>query len=190
MSKKQPITSLRNVMFNIPSPFLSTIVLGTIAYIAIIAMLQISGKRTLSKWNSFDFVITIAFGSILASILVSTNNTFGVGLLAFGLLVIFQYFLTWLSVRSDWVQKLIKAEPALLLYQGQMQKDVLKRERVAEGEVLAALRSSGIGAIEDADAVVLETDGSFSVIENLSDSTASALRDVKEFDRSKRVNSY
>lgn len=173
-------------MFN--NPFLNTIVLGTIAYIAIIFFLRISGKRTLSKWNSFDFVVTIAFGSILASILLSTKDYLGTGILAFALLILFQYMLTWVAVRSSWVQKLVKAEPALLLYKGQLQKDVLKRERVAEGEVLAALRASGIGAIEDADAVVLETDGSFSVIQNLKNSSASALKDVKEFDRTRMAH--
>ena len=165
------------------NPFLSTLVTGIIAYIAIIFLLRISGKRTLAKWNSFDFVVTIAFGSVLASILLSTKDTFGQGIFAFALLVVFQYIITWIAVRSSWVQKLIKAEPALLLHKGQFQKDVMKRERVAEGEVLAALRTNGISAVEDADAVVLETDGSFSVITDLSKSTASALKDVKEFDR-------
>ena len=165
------------------NPFLNTLLLGTIAYIAIIFMLRISGKRTLSKWNSFDFVVTIAFGSILASILLSTKDTFGQGVLSFALLILFQYILTWIAVRSDWIQKLIKAEPALLLYKGQLLDDVLTRERVAEGEVLAALRASGVSAIEDVDAVVLETDGSFSVIQNIDDSSASALKDVREFDR-------
>ncbi len=165
------------------NPFISTIILGTIAYVAIIVMLRLSGKRTLSKWNAFDFVVTIAFGSILSSILLSTKDSFGTGILGFALLVLFQYILTWISARSSLVQKLVKAEPALLLYQGQFLDDVLKRERVAKGEVLAALRASGIGAIEDADAVVLETDGSFSVIADLSNSSASALKDVKECDR-------
>lgn len=164
------------------NPFLATIILGTIAYIAIIFLLRISGKRTLSKWNSFDFVVTIAFGSVLASILLSTKDTFGQGVLGFALLVLFQYILTWISVRSSLIQKLIKAEPALLLYQGQFKYEVLKRERIAEGEVLAALRASGVACIEDAGAVVLETDGSFSVIKDLK-GTASALKDVKEFDR-------
>lgn len=164
------------------NPFISTIILGTIAYVAIIIMLRLSGKRTLSKWNAFDFVVTIAFGSILSSILLSTKDSFGTGILGFALLVLFQYILTWISVRSSLVQKLVKAEPALLLYQGQFRDDALKRERVAEGEVLAAIRASGIGGIEDTDAVVLETDGSFSVIADLSNSSASALKDVKECD--------
>jgi uncharacterized membrane protein YcaP (DUF421 family) len=56
-------------------------------------------------------------------------------------------------------KKLIKSEPSLLLYQGQFQKETLKRERVTEGEVLAAIRTNGSAAKEDIEAVVLETDG-------------------------------
>ena len=165
------------------NPFLSTFVTGIIGYIAIIFVLRVSGKRTLAKWNSFDFVVTIAFGSVLASLLLSTKDTFGKGIFAFALLVVFQYIVTWIAVRSSWVQKLIKAEPSLLLHKGEFKRDVMKRERIAEGEVLAALRTNGVSAIEDADAVILETDGSFSVITNIDDSSASALKDVKEFDR-------
>ena len=171
-------------MFSDLNPFVETIVTGIIAYIAIIFMLRISGKRTLSKWNSFDFVVTIAFGSVLASILLSTKDAFGQGILGFGLLVLFQYVITWISVRSSIIQKLIKSEPSLLLFRGKMRHDVMKKERIAEGEIFAALRNSGVSAIEDADAVILETDGSFSVITNIDDSSASALKDVREFDRS------
>ena len=171
-------------MFSDLNPFVETIVTGIIAYVAIIFMLRISGKRTLSKWNSFDFVVTIAFGSVLASILLSTKDAFGQGILGFGLLVLFQYVVTWISVRSSIIQKLIKSEPSLLLFRGKMRHDVMKKERIAEGEIFAALRNSGVSAIEDADAVILETDGSFSVITNIDDSSASALKDVREFDRS------
>ena len=171
-------------MFENMNPFLETIIVGTVAYIAIIFMLRVSGKRTLAKWNSFDFVVTIAFGSVLASILLSTSDRFGKGIVAFALLVVFQYVITWISVRSSIIQKLIKSEPALLLYRGEMLHDVMKEERIAEGEILAALRTSGISAIEDADAVILETDGSFSVISNIDDSSGSALKDVRQFDRS------
>ena len=66
-----------------------------------------------------------------------------------------------------------------------MQKDVMKKQRIVEGEILAALRASGISAIEDADAVILETDGSFSVIKDIDHTSASALKDVREFDRTK-----
>ncbi|WP_019507773.1 DUF421 domain-containing protein [Pleurocapsa sp. PCC 7319] len=172
-------------MFSNLNPFLETIITGIIAYVAIILVLRLSGKRTLAKWNSFDFVVTIALGSVFASVLLSTKDAFGKGILGFALLVLLQYIITWISVRTSVIQKLIKSEPALLLYRGEMQHDVMKKERIAEGEVLAALRTSGVSAVEDADAVILETDGSFSVIKNIDDSSASALKDVREFDRTK-----
>ena len=174
-------------MFENMNPFLEVIITGIVAYISVIAILRFSGKRTLAKWNSFDFVVTIALGSVLASSLLSNKDEFGKGILGFALLVLFQYVITWISVRSSVIQKLIKAEPALLLYRGEMQYDMMKQERIAEGEILAALRTSGVSAIEDADAVILETDGSFSVIQNIDDSSGSALKDVREFDRTKMV---
>ena len=170
-------------MFSNTNPFLETAVAGIISYIAIIILLRVSGKRTLAKWNSFDFVVTIGFGSVLASAFLSNKDTFGKAIFAFALLVLFQYIITTIAVRSSWIQKLIKSEPSLLLYRGQMQYDILKKERVAEGEVLAALRTNGVSAIEDADAVILETDGSFSVLQNIDESSASALKDVRQLDR-------
>lgn len=158
-----------------------TLTVGTLGYIAVIAFLRVSGKRTLSKWNSFDFVVTIAFGSILSAIILAKETTpFLQATLAFGLLVVYQFSLTWLSARSSIVQKLIKSEPSLLFYQGHFREQALKKQRVSKGEVLAAVRSQGIGDVTKVGAVVLETDGSFSVIKNLE--SASSLSDVRGVD--------
>lgn len=166
-------------MFNSIANLQHTISVGTLGYIGIIVLLRLSGKRTLSKWNSFDFVVTIAFGSILSSMMLQKNTSLTQGLLAFSMLVAFQFSLTWLSTHSSLVQHLVKAEPSLLLFQGQFQTQVMQQERVAQGEVLAAIRASGIADIQNVAAVVLETDGSFSVIQSLEQGTA--LRDVKGF---------
>lgn len=166
-------------MFNSWSSLAHTLTAGSLGYVIIICLLRISGKRTLSKWNSFDFVVTIAFGSILASMLLSKDTSLAQASLGFGLLVLYQFVLTWAATRSNWVQSLIKAKPTLLLYRGEFRRTALKNERVAEGEVLAAVRSNGIGDIKDVDAVILETDGSFSVIQNLKN--ASAMTDVQGF---------
>lgn len=64
-------------MFEQISLWLEIIISGAIAYNAIVILLRISGERTLTKWNSFDFVATIAFGSLLASSLTSTGDRLG-----------------------------------------------------------------------------------------------------------------
>lgn len=168
-------------MFNSPSQLLNTLIVGILAYIIIVFLLRASGKRTLSKWNSFDFITTVAFGSILATLLLSKDTSLAQGSLGFALLVIFQYIITWVAARSNIVQKLIKSQPSLLLYQGRLQEETLKRERVTEGEVLGAIRANGHASMEDIEAVVLETDGTFSVIPKIQGSSASALQDVRGF---------
>lgn len=168
-------------MFNSWDTLQHTLLVGTLGYIATIVLLRVSGKRTLSKWNSFDFIVTIAFGSILASLMLSKDTSLVQGVLAIGMLVLFQFIITWISVRSNIFRGWIKAEPTLLLFQGELQKNALRHQRVAEGEVLAALRTNGLGSLSEAEAVILETDGSFSVIKKLKDSSASALVDVKGY---------
>ncbi len=169
------------MFFNSWDSLIHTLVVGAFGYIGIIFLMRISGKRTLSKWNSFDFIVTIAFGSMLASLMLSTNTSLAQGLLGIGLLVLFQFIITWISVRSNIFQGWIKAEPTLLLFQGELQQNALRHQRVTQGEVLAALRAKGIAGIEDVEAVVLETDGSFSVIEKIKRASASAMADVKGY---------
>lgn len=173
--------SLAADLFGSWDSILHTLITGTLSYFGLVVWLRISGKRTLSKWNSFDFVVTIAFGSILASALLSKNTSLLQAMLSIGLLVGLQYMLTWLAVRTDTVQSLIKAEPTLLAFKGELLDSTLKKKRVAKGEVLAAIRISGCGSIEEVDAVVLETDGSFSVVQSIDLTAASAFRDVQGF---------
>ena len=151
---------------------------GTSAYFALVLMLRVSGKRTLSKMNAFDFVVTVALGSTLATVLLSEDVALAEGALAFGLLITLQYLITWLSVRSPFIDRLVKSEPVLLLHRGKFLPEAMKAARVAEVEILAAVRKHGESELETVEAVVLETDGSFSVIPRSEGESASALRDV------------
>jgi uncharacterized membrane protein YcaP (DUF421 family) len=157
------------------------LIVGVLAYAALIFVLRISGKRTLSKWNAFDFVVTIALGSILATILVSKQTPLVEGVVAFSLLIALQFLITKISVYSKFVRDSVKSEPTLLLYQGKFIDRALKKQRVTESEIRAAVRSKGFAALEDAEAVVLETDGSFSVVHKSDNNSNSAMRDVKNF---------
>jgi uncharacterized membrane protein YcaP (DUF421 family) len=86
------------------------------------------------------------------------------GALALGLLISLQFIITWLSVRVSWVKRLVTGEPILLLYDGELLQASLRKARVTQDEVRSAVRSSGLLRLEAAQAVVLETDGSLSVV--------------------------
>lgn len=162
---------------------LRTLVTGVLAYGGLILLLRLSGKRTLSKWNAFDYVVTIALGSTLATVLLSKSTSLLQGLAALLLLVALQFLVTWLSVRWQSISRLVKARPTLLLYRGQLRDEALRKMRVTPEEVRAALRNHGCARVQDAAAVVLETDGSFSVINEFSPGGTSTLVDVEGFDR-------
>ncbi len=139
-------------------------VAAVLAYLALILFLRASGKRSLAKLNAFDFVITVALGSTLATIIVTNNVPLVEGAFALFALLVLQFLLTWMSVRQHWLKRAVRSEPALLLSNGMFLDEALRRERVTRGEAYAALRKRGIGRVEDVAALVLETDGSFSAI--------------------------
>lgn len=141
-----------------------TLVVGTLAYVVLVFMLRISGKRTLSKMNAFDLIVTVALGSTLATVLLDTDVALAEGATAFALLIGLQYLVTWSSVRTRWVKRLVTGEPELVAYRGRLLPDAMLRTRVTEDEVRAALRTAGYGAFDDVEAIVLETEGSFSVV--------------------------
>ncbi len=139
-------------------------IVGLAAYVALIVMLRASGKRTLSKMNAFDLIVTVALGSTLATLLLSRTVPLAEGVLALALLVYLQYAITWASVRSDRVRSWVKSEPTLLARKGEYLDEALRRQRVTRDEVQAALRESGRKDLSGVSAVVLETDGSLTVI--------------------------
>ena len=157
-----------------------TALIGALAYVALVLLLRISGKRTLSKMNAFDFVVTVALGSTLATVLLSSSVSLARGVLAFAVLIFLQFIITWLSTRSSAVRSLVKAEPTLLVHKGEFLRGAMKRERVTEEEVRAAMRSQGISAVEEVEAVVLETTSDISVVPQPSGESASTLADVSD----------
>lgn len=143
---------------------LRILAVGVCAYVGLIALLRLYGKRSLSQFNAFDFVVTVALGSTLATMLLSKQTALADGLLAFVVLLSLQFALTWSAVRSEAVDRLVKSDPRLLVYRGTFLSEALRRERVAEHEVRNAVRNHGLARMDQVEAVVLETDGRISVL--------------------------
>ena len=143
---------------------LRVLVVGTLAYGALVTILRMSGKRTLTKLNAFDLVVTVALGSTLATVLLSKSVVLAEGILAMALLVFLQFVITWLSVRSPGFRNLVKSEPTLIMHQGEFLDGAMRAQRITRDEVMAALRSNGVMDASQAAAVVLETDGTIAVI--------------------------
>lgn len=155
---------MRNIFYNNFETVYSTAIKGILIYIFLIIALRITGKRSLSKLNIFDFIITIAIGSVFASVLTSKDVKLAQGTTAIIVLLGGQYIISKWAYNSDKFEQKIKSDPALLYYDDHFLYKTMKHERVTEREILQAVRSKGISSLDKVEAVILETQGSISVI--------------------------
>lgn len=139
-------------------------ILAAGGYVALVLLLRASGKRSTSKLNMFDWAMTVALGSMLATIALSNSVPLAAGITAFATLIGLQFLIAWLTARSSAVRSIVKAQPALLYHRGEFLRDQMRTERIAEEEIRAVVRESGYGSMESVQAVVLETDGELSIL--------------------------
>ncbi|WP_372727390.1 DUF421 domain-containing protein [Nocardioides sp.] len=165
--------------FDTWSDVLRVLLVGPASYAALVLLLRLSGKRTLAKLNAFDFVITVAFGSTLATIFLSTDVSWVEGVVALGMLALLQFLAAVVASRVPGGRALVTARPTLVLRDGRMLTDALRDQRLTEGEVRQAIRGTGAGDVAAIAAVVLESDGSLSVIARENAGDGSALADVR-----------
>lgn len=133
-------------------------------YITLLFFTRITGLRSFSKMSSFDFAITIAFGSIVASTLLTDSPTLFAG--AFGLAVLFgiQYIVSNSRRFSVAAEKLIDNVPIVIMAGEKVLSDHLDETRLTEDDLRSKLRSAGVTSRQEVLAVILETTGDVSVI--------------------------
>lgn len=165
--------------FDTWSDLLRVVLVGSAAYASLVLVLRVSGKRTLAKLNAFDLVVTVALGSTLATILLSADVSWSEGMVALVLLALLQMLVAAVTARLPGGRSVVTARPTLLLQDGELLQDALRKQRLTVGEVRQAVRSSGIGDLSQVAAVVLESDGTLSVITGAKIGDRSALRDVR-----------
>lgn len=131
--------------------------------------------------KEFDFIVTVALGSTLATVLLNKDVALADGTLALALLISLQYLLATASVRSKAFSRLISSEPTLVFFKGNFLNEALRRERVTEDEIRSVLRNDGVTSISYVEAVVMESNGKFTVVKDgeLSDPD-SPLSNVKQ----------
>ena len=156
------------------------LLVGTAAYVTLIVVLRLSGKRTLSQLNAFDFVVTVAIGSTLATILLSSDVSWSEGLAALALLVGLQLVVALGSSRWPRARSVVSARPVVLVRHGELQRAAIARNRLTETEIEQAVRSSGNGDLGAIAAVVLETNGTLSVIPHAQYGDGSAMGTMRE----------
>lgn len=154
---------------------LRVLIVGAATYLFLIVTIRLSGKRTLSQLNAFDLIVTVALGSTVATILLSSDVSWVEGAVALVLLAALQFLAAWLSTRRGAVRRALTARPVVVLADGEFDDAAMRASRLTRSQVAQAVRSSGRGDLGAVAAVVLEPNGTLSVIGRDSLGSGSAL---------------
>lgn len=131
--------------------------------VLIIVVVRVVGLRSFSKMSSFDFAVTVAIGSLLATVAV-TDASLSAGAVALVLLLGTQWLIARLRQRTSFLA-MLENEPLLLMEGSTFLEANMRKARVTRSDVLAKLREANVTNLDDVLAVVLETTGDVSVLQ-------------------------
>ncbi len=133
-------------------------------YIAVIFFTRLSGLRSFSKMSSFDFAMTVAVGSLVASAILTNDPPLSQAVIALGALYALQIGIAKLRGISPLVDNLVDNQPILLMRGAQILDENLKSTKVTHDDLRAKLREANVTDFSQIKAVVLETTGDISVL--------------------------
>lgn len=145
---------------DIATPFLDAVILVPFMVLCV----RLTGLRAFSKMSSYDFAVTIAFGSVLGGTVLSPTTNLWQGMTAMTALFVVQWAIGFARSQKGSVERAIDNTPLLLMSEGRILEANLAKARVTESDIRAKLREANVLDYDAVRAVVMETTGDVSVL--------------------------
>ena len=133
-------------------------------YVLIVIITKVSGKRSTSQLNNFDWIVTVMIGSLGASTILLKDIPLIEGISSILVLYVMQFLVTKYASISPQFSSFILSEPRIVFYQGQFLPDAMRAERLTRQEIECAMRSEGVNSFDDVEAIVFESDAQLTII--------------------------
>ena len=148
-------------------------------YAAVIIATRIAGLRSFAKMSSFDFAMTVAVGTLIASTAIARDPPLLQGVAALVALYLLQFAVARLRVRFERFKNWVDNTPVLLVENGRILDENLRRERVTHEELRSAVRAAQLSSMSRVAAAVMETTGDISIIPGPDPVDAELLKSVR-----------
>lgn len=137
---------------------------AAMVYVLIVLVTKVSGKRSTSQLNNFDWIVTVMIGSLGASTILLENIPFIEGASSIVVLYVLQYLVTKYASISPQFSSVILSEPRIVFFQGQYLPEAMRAERLTRQELECAMRAEGVKSLSDIEAIVFESDAKLNII--------------------------
>lgn len=135
-----------------------------VVYVAVVAGLRVVGKRQLGQLTVPDLVVVLLIANAVQNAMVGADVSLAAGLVSSATLLVSNVFVTRIVMRSPRFARLVTASPTVLVKDGAVLGDALRREGIDEQELLTALREHGVDDPSSVRVAYLEPDGAVSVV--------------------------
>jgi uncharacterized membrane protein YcaP (DUF421 family) len=151
-------------MLQLSIPWWEFIVRSAAVYLFLIIILRVTGKRQIGQMAPFDLVLLLVLSNAVQNSMTGGDNSLVGGLVSAGTLIAVNSAVAALTFRSKTLEGLVEGRPEVLIHNGKLFEEVMKRERLTHHELNAALRAAGCLSVEEVHYAMIENNGQISVV--------------------------
>ena len=155
-----PITQ---TMWTMTVPWWELIARSLIVYLFLLTLIRLTGKRQVGQLAPFDLILLLVLSNAVQNAMNGGDNSVQAGIISALTLVMLNYGIGYATFRSKRFEALIEGRPQLLIHNGKLYKDVMKKQRLTQHELDAALRRQGVSDIAHVHVAVIENNGDITV---------------------------
>ncbi len=157
------------------SPF-ALVLRSVVVYGFLLVALRLAGRRELAQMTSFDLVLLLVISNAVQNSINAGDNSLTGGLVSAVTLVLLNWAVGWATYRWRWTERVIQGRPIRIVTDGKIHVGAMRRELLTLSELRSALRKQGVARVTDCSRVVLEPDGTLSILRR--DGEQRALREL------------
>src|SRR5437870_11875626 len=150
-------------MFDMPVHWFELIARGFLTYLFLLVLLRVTGKRQVGQLAPFDLVLLLVLSNAVQNSINGGDNSLIGGFISAIALVGANYTLSYLTYRSKRVAGMVEGRPQVLIHNGHLYTEVMRKEKLTQHELDAALRAAGVACIDHVHFAILENNGQISV---------------------------
>jgi uncharacterized membrane protein YcaP (DUF421 family) len=147
-------------MFALGLPVAEKILRPIVVYVFLVIALRLAGKRELAQLNPFDLVVLLTLSNTVQNAIIGDDNSVTGGIIGASTLLFVNYLVVKYLYGHARLERFVEGEPDVIIENGIVQKDKLKKELITLAELQAAAHKQGFGTLDEIDRAVIEASGS------------------------------
>lgn len=150
-------------MFTLAIPWFEFVIRGVVVYAFLLVLLRLTGKRQVGQLAPFDLVLLLVLSNAVQNSMNGGDNSLIGGLISAATLVLLNFAVGQATYRSKGLEALVEGRPQVLIHNGKLFEEVLRRAQMTHHELQSALRRAGCTCAEEVHSAILENNGQISI---------------------------